>query len=60
MIRLTGSYPFIINFTKITVTFITGVGPYEGFYLHTKIQNNKMFREAFETAIPVFEFTETI
>ena len=37
-----------------------GVGPYEGFYLHTKIQKNKMLREEFETAIPVFDFPETI
>jgi hypothetical protein len=37
-----------------------GVGPCEVFYLHTKIQNNKMLREEIETAIPVFEFPEAI
>jgi CYTH domain-containing protein len=48
------------NITKNTLTFIMGVGPYEGFYLHIKIQNNKMLREDFEITFPVFEFPETI
>jgi hypothetical protein len=48
------------NIVKNTLTFIMGAGPYEGFYLHINIQNNKMLREEFETAIPVCEFPDTI
>jgi hypothetical protein len=57
--RLSESSPLIINLAKNTLTSIIGVGPYEGFYFNTKIQNNKMLRK-FETATPVFEFTQTI
>jgi len=60
MITTSASSLFIINFTKNTLTFIMGVGPYEGVSLYTKIQNNKTLREEFETVIPVFEFPETM
>jgi len=50
----------VYNVIKNTLTFILGVGQYEGSYLHIKIQNNKMLREDFQTAIPVSEFPETI